>query len=40
MAPGGGLIYLQGAADRPATYLRVVPHWVERMKQAVDAANR
>jgi hypothetical protein len=39
MAPGGGLIYLQGAADRPATYLRV-PHWVERMKQAVDAANR
>jgi len=40
MAPGGGLIYLQGAADRPATYLRVVPHWVDRMKQAVDEANR
>jgi hypothetical protein len=40
MAPGGGLIYLQGAADRSATYLRVVPHWVDRMKRAVDEANR
>ena len=40
MAPGGGVIYLRGAADRPASYLRVVPHWVERMKKAVDAANR
>jgi len=39
-APGGGLIYLQGAADRPATYLRVVPNWVDRMKRAVDEANR
>jgi len=39
-APGGGLIYLQGAIERPASYLRVVPHWVERMKQAVDEANR
>jgi hypothetical protein len=40
MAPGGGLIYLQGAADRPASYLRVVPQWVDRMKKAVDEANR
>jgi serine/threonine-protein kinase len=39
-APGGGVIYLRGAADRPASYLRVVPHWVDRMKRAVDAANR
>jgi hypothetical protein len=39
-APGGGLIYLQGAAARPATYLRVVPNWVARMKRAVDEANR
>ncbi|MEJ2205305.1 MAG: protein kinase [Gemmatimonadota bacterium] len=39
-APGGGLMYLQGAAARPASYLRVVPHWVDRMKQAVDEANR
>ncbi len=40
VAPGGGVIYLRGAADRPASYLRVVPHWVDRMKRAVDAANR
>jgi len=33
-------MYLQGAAARPASYLRVVPHWVDRMKQAVDEANR
>jgi serine/threonine-protein kinase len=39
-APGGGVIYLQGAADRPASYLRVSPHWVERMKKVVDEANR
>jgi len=39
-AAGGGLIYLRGAADRSATYLRVVPGWVKRMKQAVDEANR
>jgi hypothetical protein len=40
MAPGGGVIYLRGAVDRPASYLRVVPGWVDRMKKAVDAANR
>jgi hypothetical protein len=39
-APGGGVIYLQGAVNRPAPYLRVVPHWVDRMKKAVDAANK
>jgi eukaryotic-like serine/threonine-protein kinase len=39
-APGGGIIYLRGAAGQPASYLRVVPHWVERMKRAVDEANR
>jgi len=39
-APGGGVIYLQGAIEKPASYLRVVPHWVERMKRAVDEANR
>ena len=38
-APGGGLIYLRGAPDRPASYLRVVPHWVDRMKRAVGEAN-
>ncbi len=39
-APGGGVIYLQGAVSTPAPYLRVVPHWVDRMKQAVDEANK
>jgi hypothetical protein len=39
-APGGGVIYLRGAADRPTSYLRVVPAWVDRMKKAVDKANR
>ncbi len=39
-APGGGVIYLRGAADRPAAFLRVVPGWVDRMKKAVDEANR
>ncbi|HSB55767.1 MAG TPA: protein kinase [Gemmatimonadales bacterium] len=39
-APGGGLIYMQGAVDRPVPYLRVVPRWVDRMKRAVDEANR
>jgi hypothetical protein len=39
-APGGGLIYLRGAPDRPVSYLRVVPLWVDRMKAAVDQANR
>lgn len=40
MAHGGGVIYLRGAVGRPASYLRVVPHWVDRMKRAVDEANR
>ncbi len=36
----GGITYLQGPADTHATYLRVIPHWVEKMKRAVDEANR
>jgi hypothetical protein len=36
----GGIIYVQGPAQTTATYLRVVPNWVARMKAAVDAANR
>jgi serine/threonine-protein kinase len=39
-APGRGLIYMRGAIEKPASYLRVVPQWVDRMKQAVDEANR
>lgn len=35
----GGIIYLQGPEDTVATYLRVLPHWVTRMKRAVDEAN-
>ncbi len=40
VAPGGGVIYLRGAVDQPVAYLRVVPRWVDRMRQAVDSANR
>jgi hypothetical protein len=40
VAPGGGVIYLRGAADRAVSYLRVSPQWVDRMKQVVDEANR
>ena len=36
----GGIIYLQGPEEVSATYLRVIPNWVETMKRAVDAANR
>jgi hypothetical protein len=36
----GGMIYVQGPARSSATYLRVVPNWVEKMKQAVDSADR
>jgi hypothetical protein len=36
-APDGGMLYVRGPARNTATYLRVIPHWVERMKQAVDS---
>jgi hypothetical protein len=36
----GGMIYVQGPARSSAGYLRVVPNWVEKMKQAVDSAER
>jgi len=36
----GGIVYLQGPADTRARYFRVIPHWVTRMKRAVDEANR
>ncbi|HEY6061698.1 MAG TPA: protein kinase [Gemmatimonadales bacterium] len=36
----GGIIYVQGPQQISASYLRVVPNWVARMKQAVDGANR
>jgi serine/threonine-protein kinase len=40
LTPDGRVIYKQGAEIEPARYLRVVPHWVDRMKRAVDEANR
>jgi hypothetical protein len=36
----GGIIYVQGPEEVSASYLRVIPNWVEQMKAAVDAANR
>jgi hypothetical protein len=36
----GGLIYVQELEQNPATYLRVIPNWVEKMKRAVDEAGR
>jgi serine/threonine-protein kinase len=38
-APNGGMVYVQGPARSTATYLRVVPNWVAKMKQAVDSAE-
>jgi hypothetical protein len=35
----GGMIYLQAPVRATGTYLRVVPHWVEKMKRAVDSAD-
>jgi hypothetical protein len=40
LSPDGRFVYLRGAADQPARYLRVVPGWVRRMEKAVDDANR
>jgi len=34
------VVYVEGDEERPIPYLRVVPHWVEQMKRAVDEANR
>jgi serine/threonine-protein kinase len=38
VAPSGGMVYVRGSARNTATYLRVVPNWVEKMKHAVDSA--
>ncbi len=40
LTPDGRALYVQGESFRPVHYLRVVPNWVERMKDAVDEANR
>ena len=36
----GRLVYVRAQEQPPASYLRVIPNWVEQMKQAVDVANR
>jgi len=36
----GRVIYLQADIEAPVRSLRVVPNWVAKMKQAVDAANK
>jgi hypothetical protein len=36
----GSVLYVQGQARERGSSVRVVPNWVERMKRAVDEANR
>jgi hypothetical protein len=36
----GRVIYLQADVEAPVRSLRVVPNWVAKMKQAVDAVNK
>jgi hypothetical protein len=36
----GRVVYVRGSAEQPVRYLRVIPNWVQRMKQAVDEANK
>jgi len=40
LTPDGRVVFKEGAEIEPARSLRVVPHWVARMKRAVDEANR
>ncbi len=40
ITPNGGIVYVQGPEQKPATFLRVIPNWVDQMKRAVDEANR
>jgi len=40
LTPDGQVLYVQGAPQKDVPYLRVIPNWVERMKRAVDEANR
>jgi serine/threonine-protein kinase len=40
LTPDRRLIYVQAPERKPASYLRVIPNWVEQMKRAVDEANR
>ena len=40
LMPDGRLVYVQGDAEQPVRYLRVIPNWVARMRRAVDEATR
>jgi serine/threonine-protein kinase len=40
LTTGGELIYLQSPTENSGFYVRAIPGWVDRMKRAVDAANR
>ena len=40
LTPDGRVVYVQGAEEVPVRYLRVIPNWVDRMRRAVDEANR
>jgi hypothetical protein len=40
LSPDGRVVYVRGNVEAPVHYLRIVPNWVERMKRAVDEANR
>jgi serine/threonine-protein kinase len=40
LSPDGRVVYVRGSPERPVWYLRVVPNWVNRMKRAVDEANK
>ncbi len=36
----GGVIYIQGMSPTTASFLRVIPNWLDEAKRAADAANR
>jgi hypothetical protein len=40
LSPDGSVVYLRGAGQSTASYLRVIPNWVRQMKRAVDEVNR
>jgi hypothetical protein len=40
VTPDGGLLYVQGIVENSASFLRVIPNWVDEMKRAVDEANQ
>ena len=39
VTPDGGVIYVQGPERTTASYLRVVPNWVDQMKRALADAR-